>query len=85
MLVNRIVPAIFGNQLETYIALVKQMLLQALLSQHEQISEEAFVASCSFIVSLEPPAVRIFGDLLSPMIVVSGEDPLTGRSLYLRL
>ncbi len=57
--------------METYIDIVKQILLQALLSQHSSLSEEAFTATCGFIVSAEVPVMRLgLEQLLEPMLNV---------------
>ena len=57
--------------METYIDLVKQILLQALLSQHSSLSEEAFTATCGFIVSAEVPVLKLgLEQLLEPMLNV---------------
>lgn len=72
LFIIRIVPAVFAHQLETYIDVVKKILLQALLSQHTNLSEEAFTAACGFIVSTEVPVIKLgLDDLLEPMINVS--------------
>lgn len=71
---NRLVPALFVHQLESYIDLVKHILLQALLSQHISLSEEAFTATCGFIVSAEIPVLRLgLEELLEPMLNVRTE------------
>ena len=67
----RVVPAIFGSQLEALLEIVKQMLLQALISQHVSVSEAAFTTTSSFIISIEVPGVRQrLIDLLPHMITV---------------
>ena len=57
--------------MEKYINIVKQILLQALQSQHDSLCEEAFTATCGFIVSAEVPVMRLgLEDLLEPMLDV---------------
>ncbi len=64
-------PVVFAHQMEKYIGVVKQILLQALQSQQCSLSEEAFTATCGFIVSAEVPVMRLgLEELLEPMLDV---------------
>ena len=70
-MVNRVVPAVFGIQLNSVLELVSQMFYQAMISSHQALAEEAVTATSSFIISLEVPGVRQrMNDLLPHMISV---------------
>ncbi|XP_011405014.2 PREDICTED: importin-5 [Amphimedon queenslandica] len=67
----RVVPAVFGVQLNSVLELVSQMFYQAMISSHQALAEEAVTATSSFIISLEVPGVRQrMNDLLPHMISV---------------
>lgn len=62
------VPAVFGVQLNSVIALVSQMFYQALASSNQPLAEEALTATSSFVISLEGSGRM--NDLLPHMISV---------------
>lgn len=65
------VPGIFGNQMDYWIELIRQLLSQALQNPHREVWTEAFKASTAYISFLDNTTIQQqFGELLPFLLTV---------------
>ena len=68
----RVIPAVLSPQVDGLLELIQQMLYQALICPHINVTEAATTAISSFIISIESPSLRHkLAELLPHMITVS--------------